>query len=50
MKTKVQELRPETLPPAPENATTTDRPVAEEDRETIAAALARQVRAARGES
>ena len=49
METKVQELHQETLPPAPENATATDRPVAEEDRKTIAAVLARQVREARGD-
>jgi hypothetical protein len=42
--TKVQELSQETLPPTPENATTTDHPVADEDRQTIAAVLARQVR------
>jgi hypothetical protein len=49
METKVQELRQETLPPAPENATTTEGPVAEEDRKAIAAVLARQIRTLRGD-
>jgi hypothetical protein len=44
METKVQELRQETLPPAPESATATDRPVAEDDRRTVAEVLARQIR------
>jgi hypothetical protein len=47
METKVQKLQAETLPPAPENTTATDQPVAEEDRQTIAAVLAQQGRAQR---
>jgi hypothetical protein len=43
METKVQELQTETLPTAPENTTTTDRPVPDDERRTIAAVLKREV-------
>jgi len=49
METKVQELQPETLPPAPENTTATEHAVPEEQRRIVAAILEQQVRAARGD-
>jgi hypothetical protein len=46
MEMKVRELQQETLPPAPETATTTtDRAISDDVRRTVAEVLARQVRA-----
>lgn len=42
--TTIRHLEPERLPPESENATTTDVEVREDDRRTIAAALAAQLK------
>ena len=42
--TTIKELEPEPLPPERENATTTDVEVREDDRRTIAAVLAAEVK------